>query len=115
MSSSAEERLDLLEYQVETLRQIIADSKHSNFNQLILERKLSKADVNKIYGLMDMLSENPTAMERQDFLARISELVPKYDGDSSFARSVVIELYRDGKYANVYEYLKYNDSSLNIE
>jgi hypothetical protein len=113
--SSLEERVDILEFQVETLSQILADPKHAHFNQIILERKLSRADANKIYGLMDMLSENPTATDRQDFLERISELVPRYSGDATFASSVVTALNQDGKYGNVHDYLKYNDASLSIE
>jgi Protein of unknown function (DUF1878) len=113
--SNLDERIDLLEYQVELLAQIMQDPKHSHFNHIILERKLNRLDVNKIYGLLDMVSENPTATDRDDFLERLSDLIPKFSGDAMFASSILSSLNEDGKYTNVYEYLKYNDASLNID
>lgn len=113
--ANAEERIDLLETEVELLRQIIQDPKHSNFNLVIIERKLTRADVNKIYGFKDMLSENPTATDREDFSGRLGDLIPKHKGDSTLAGAILTALNKDGKYTNVYEYFKFNDSSLQIE
>jgi hypothetical protein len=111
---TTEERVDLLECQVELLHHILKDPKHSHLNDVILERNLTRAEVNKIYGLMDMLSENPTAVDRQDFKSTLADLIPKYRSDPNFASSILIALSQDGKYENVYEYLKESDASLDL-
>ncbi len=97
------------------LRHTLKDPKHSQFNNVILERQLTRSDVNKIYSLMDMLSENPTAIDRQDFSSKLADLVPKYQNDAHFASSILTALSQDGKYENVYEYLKENDASLDLK
>jgi Protein of unknown function (DUF1878) len=113
--SSLEDRVDLIEYQLELITKMIQDPKHSHFNKFVIERRLSRAEVNRIFGLMDMISENPTATDEDDFLSKLGDLIPGRKVDSNFASSILKTLNSDGKYENVYEYLKDSDASLGLE
>ncbi|MFW6110763.1 MAG: hypothetical protein ACOC6H_01870 [Thermoproteota archaeon] len=112
---SVEDRIEHLEKEIRYLKNRIsmlihiADPRRSPFTYLALEFGLTKEQIDEIYDLMDRTREsiekgNP--INSTEFEEEVYRIAPSQRGHHHFPEAIVRTLNEEGKYRDVYEYMK---------
>lgn len=111
---STEHRIEELEKRVKHLEERdsylaeIADFDNHPFLYTVLESNLTKDQVEEIYNLMDRVeaSLKTKPMGHYEFEQELYRIVPRMNGNFSFAKSIVMTLHDEGQWEAVYQHLK---------
>jgi Protein of unknown function (DUF1878) len=96
------QRIYDLEFHQECLFEYVCAPDNNHFNMTILERNLSKKEVEGIFDFLDAARKNPSSANFGDFRRALDKLVPRFDGDPHFPEEVIGSLYEDEKSREVY-------------
>lgn len=112
-----EQRVKHLEERVKRLVEI-ADSEKKPFTFLVLENDLTHEQEKKILDLMgrvhnELHERKSKPMNYHEFEKALWEIVSSKDRDYHFAEDVVSTLNEEGRWTDVYEYMK--KSGMNLD
>lgn len=109
-----EKRIQHLEYRVKLLAEIADFEKHP-FIYSILESNLTEKQVKGIFELMDKTLKairNEKSINHYQFEEKLYKIVPSHRGDYHFAESIISTLNDEGRWVEVYKYMKKNGMNM---